>query len=45
MYFPPISVPMPVHVPNVHGSLEGETGVGFSSPKMKRSKIKMSGGI
>ena len=23
MYYPPNSVPMPVHIPNVHGSLEG----------------------
>lgn len=41
MYYSPISVPIPVHIPNVHGLLEGETAVadhtmpvaqGFSSP-------------
>ena len=27
MYYPPISVPMPVHIPDVHSSLEGETAM------------------
>ena len=47
MYYPPISVPMPVHIPNVYGSLEGETGVaghtmpvaqGFSSPQNEKKQ-------
>ena len=42
-----ISFPMPVHIPNVHGSLEGETGVsshtmpvaqGFSSPQNEKKQ-------
>lgn len=47
MYYPPISVPMPVHIPNVHASLEGETGLaghtipdaqGFSSPQNEKKQ-------
>ena len=42
-----ISFPIPVHIPNVHGSLEGETGIaghtmpvaqGFSSPQNEKKQ-------
>lgn len=54
MYYPLISVPMPVHIPNVHGLLEGKLPLqitqcqllkGFLDPKMKRRKVKRSGVI
>lgn len=47
MYYLPISVPVPVHIPNVRGLLEGETAVadhtmpvaqGFSSPQNKKKQ-------
>lgn len=47
MYYPPFSVPVPVHIPDVHGLLEGETAVadhtmpfaqGFSSPQNEKKQ-------
>ena len=47
MCYPPISVPMPVHIQNTHGFLKGETAVadhtmpvarGFSSPQNEKKE-------